>query len=295
MDWSAIQRYGPKQYDWATYDVLVRQARLNQLHVLAIITYTPAWARHVMSSSDKCEPDVKKFSLFAAKVVSRYSRMGVHHWEVWNEPNLGRFWQPFPDPRYYAKLLKLTYCRIKRVDHAAVVLVGGMAACVSNESNVSPVEFLQRLYANGAKGSFDAVGVHPYTYPLLPFSAGSSNPWMQLSELHRLMAKKGDGHKRLWITEYGAPTNGPGQASTTGAPDDGQVCDHVSEELQATMLRRAASLCEADAWIGPFFWYTFQDTGVSSTDKENFFGLVRYDGSKKPAYAIFQSIVDESE
>lgn len=35
--------------------------------------------------------------------------MGVHAYEVWNEPNIVNFWAPGPDPARYTQLLKLAY------------------------------------------------------------------------------------------------------------------------------------------------------------------------------------------
>ena len=31
-----------------------------------------------------------------------------------------------------------------------------------------PSRFLTDMYADGVKGSFDALGYHPYSYPVLP-------------------------------------------------------------------------------------------------------------------------------
>ena len=42
-------------------------------------------------------------------------------------------------------------------------------------------------------------------------------------------------------------------------------------------------------WLGPILWYSYQDAGTTPDTHENFFGLVRFDGSKKPAYSVFAS------
>ena len=43
--------------------------------------------------------------------------------------------------------------------------------------------------------------------------------------------------------------------------------------------------------VGPLFFYSYQDDGVTSDTVENFFGLLRYDGSAKPAYNAVKSLI----
>ena len=47
----------------------------------------------------------------------------------------------------------------------------------------------------------------------------------------------------------------------------------------------------ANAWTGPLFWYTYQDDPIEDpANPENWFGLVRSDGSHKSAYAAYAAI-----
>ena len=54
-------------------------------------------------------------------------------------------------------------------------------------------------------------------------------------------------------------------------------------------MTSAYTLWKSYAWAGPLFTYTFRDNGTSTSTRENFFGLVRYDLSHKPAYASYQA------
>jgi exo-beta-1,3-glucanase (GH17 family) len=96
---------------------------------------------------------------------------------------------------------------------------------------------------------------------------------------HALMAAHGDGKKQIWITEFGAPTNGPDSAN------------YVSESDQAQIATDSVNLFKSYSWAGPMFWYNYTDTGTSTSTNENFFGLVRSDGSQKPAYAAFEQAI----
>jgi polysaccharide biosynthesis protein PslG len=80
------------------------------------------------------------------------------------------------------------------------------------------------------------------------------------------------------MTEYGAPTNGPPGAR------------FVSETDQAIMLTKSYTMSASYPWAGPFFWYSLHDGENSKTTVENFFGIIRYNGSHKPAYSALQHV-----
>jgi hypothetical protein len=92
------------------------------------------------------------------------------------------------------------------------------------------------------------------------------------------MTDNGDAGKKIWATEFGAPTNGPSGS-------------HVSESTQASMLTRAFSLWTGYAWSGPLFSYQGRDRGTDRSTREDFFGLVRADWSAKPAFDAYRNAV----
>ena len=139
---------------------------------------------------------------------------------------------------------------------------------------MSPPDFVNAIYAAGAKGSFDALAHHPYSWPSLPGSSDPASAWGQLFTIRNLMVKYGDAGKQVWLTEYGAPTGGPG---------------HVSEATSSAMLTGAVRLAGNLPWAGPLFWYTYQDPGTNQGTVEDFFGLIRHNGTHKPAYAAFKA------
>jgi hypothetical protein len=286
IDWSQIQPPGPHTYHWQRFDQVVRAARAANLQVLGIITYTPAWARAGGYATNKCAPNATEFGLFAGDVARHYRSMGVRYWEIWNEPNFQYFWESVPSPREYTQVLRAAYKAIKHAEGDSVVIAGALANCPSGGSSICPAEFLRDMYADGARGYFDAISVHPYTYPLLPTDSSSENPWKRLLSLRRLMVEKGDAGKRIWITEYGTPTDGPGTARVANSPP-AATDDHVSESVQAQMVVGAIVTWRSYRWAGPFFWYSLIDSapyGALPLDAQNYFGLLRSDGAKKSAF-----------
>jgi hypothetical protein len=238
----------PGQFTWSTVDGVVDAASAAGLQVLAILDYTPSWARPAScQSSSKCAPaDPSAFGAFAGAAARHLGALGVVDYEIWNEENSYLFFQPLPDPTSYAALLEAAWSAIQTALPAATVLVGGMSPAVTTAQGtwISPEDFLTDLYAAGAQGSFNGVAVHPYSYPAMPMdpSTASWNTFYRLPLIHQIMVDHGDGDLPVWLTEYGAPTN----PNVSGA---------VSEQQQAAMLTAAFQQAEQWPWVGPVFWY----------------------------------------
>jgi hypothetical protein len=292
IEWSNIENGGPGQYQWGDYDRVVAAVQMHGLQSLAIIDYSPPWARRSdCADSSMCAPsDPSTFAHFAGIVANRYRAYGVHYFEIWNEPNNVQFYRPAADPYGYSAMLRLAYASIKQANPSAFVITAGTAPADTGGGSMSPPDFVRGIYAAGARGSFDALAHHPYTWPYSPLWSNPDGAWGQLITLHNIMSNAGDGLKKIWITEYGAPTGGPGEIAASGFLTAEGHADHVTEALQARILNDAISTEMSLPWVGPFFWYSYQDAGTTSNTVENFFGLLRADGSPKPAYTVFQTL-----
>ena len=199
--------------------------------------------------------------------------MGVRYFEIWNEPNLADFWEPKPDPAAYTADLKAAYTAIKKVDPSAVVLSGGLAPAENDGKNYDPRTFLEDMYVDGAKESFDELGYHPYSYPDSPDTVASWSGWSMMAatrpSIRSIMTANGDSSKKVWITEYGAPTSGP---------------NSVGETAQSLDLVQAISQAQRLDWIGSLYIYTWNDIATLPAD-QNGFGLLTDDNAQKPAYS----------
>jgi len=283
IEWGDVQYSSPDHSTWTSYDTLVNAIAAHHLKGLGILLFTPQWARTASCGGGaKCPPaNPAQFATFAAEVAARYKGK-VQAWEVWNEPNNYDFWATKTDCNAYTTLLKATYPAIKKVDPNAIVVSGGLAPENTDNNNISQMDFLSCIYNDGGKNYFDAMGDHSYTFPVLP-SSNSTNMWAQMSEtspsLRSIMVANGDANKKIWITEFGAPTNGPNPHW------------FVTEAGQAAMVTDAMNLYKTYNWAGPIFWYTLKDGGTSTSTQENFFGLIRADNALKPAYTTLQSVI----
>jgi len=275
IQWYVVQPFNADTYDWSVYDQAIDAIHQQGFSTLAILDYAPEWAAAPGCRSNinrKCAPvNLPAFATFAAAAAARYSSRGVTSWEIWNESNTPKFWYPKVDATIYANLLRLTYPAIKRVDPAATIITGGLTS-TSAPGSISPPDYIAALYAAGGQPYFDALGVHPYSYPALPSSSSRMTGWTQMLRIRDIAVAHGDATKKIWITEVGATTGGP---------------HPVRESLQAQIAEEAVRLRNSYNWSGPLFWYDYQDLGTGGSGGENFMGLVRANGSQKPAYASF--------
>lgn len=268
--WYNTQFNGPDSYNWTPLDTTVSAIRSAGLTADLIIDQCPPWAAASGASGNFAQPaSPAAFGKYAAAVAQRYYGNGANLFEIWNEPNLQQFWSPTPDPAAYTADLKAAYTAIKAVTPSAVVITGGLAPAADSSDSYDMVTFVQDMYADGAQGYFDGLGDHPYTYPFTPENVTLGSAWSEMDQtspsLRSLMAAHGDSAKKIWITEYGAPTSG--------------TTHNVSADEEGNEIADAISQAKQLGWIGSVYIYTWADTSTWG------FGLLTGDGAQKPAYA----------
>lgn len=227
------------------------------------------------------DENVAAYGKWAGEVATRFKGR-VQCYELWNEQNHSGFW-PNPNPEWYTKALKVAYTAIKAVDPGAIVISGGLSPSPDSGNGwIKAEDFVKRMYAAGGKGYFDALGFHPYSWPLSPEDGKPWNGWWIMENTIRAaMVANGDGDKQIWMTEFGFPTAGGGNA--------------VSEAAQAGYfdvgMKRAASY----DWAGPMLIYSWKDRGGNNGDTEAWFGIRRPDGSAKPILNTIKSWASKSQ
>lgn len=267
----------------AEYRKAIDMARAAGQRVIVVVDNAPAWASG--SEGGNVARDPADYAEFMQFLVSRF-RGKVDAWEVWNEPNLQRFWSSGPNPGDYARLLRAAYPAIKAGDPNAKVVFGGVSG--------NDYSFLEGAYAAGAKGNFDVMATHPYTY------CGSSGPadvrhgfdgrisrdsFLGYREVRATMAARGDA-KPIWFTEFGWNTS-----STSCDPGAGIWQGGVTEAKQADHLYHAFKMIEADPYVQVALWYNFRGNYWENDgdSPEARYGLLRTDFSPKPAYGAFKA------
>jgi hypothetical protein len=272
--WRDVQPSGPGSYNWSEADSIVAAANAHHISIIWQVIGAPTWAVSGAQPGATYDypTDPSTFATFVAAAAQRYDPLGVTAYELGNSENQNDSTN-VPNAAFYTSLLCASDTAIKAVAPDATVLVGGLGGTTEKNGDISGAHFVQLLYANGAKGCFDAISFHPYTYPLLAPDDGTGG-WSAMLSVRQTMVANGDADLKIWATEYGAPTNGPNS-------------NHVTEAVQAQMLDTGYRLFASYPWAGPMCWFRYDDKGTDPSDQSNFFGLLRFDGSRKPSYSTF--------
>jgi beta-xylosidase len=185
---------------------------------------------------------------------------------IWNEPNNKSHWDPEIDPEWvlFAEMAKAAGQAIKAANPRLPRVLGG----------ISPIDpaFIARMAGYGVLDHVDIVAVHgfPLDWNLWPI-----NEWpKRIDEIRRVTALP------VWVSEVGVSSFG-------------------AEEVQAWGLARSADLLIGRA--PRIHWYSLYDLpqtwGATTRHKEAegssyyrhfYMGLLREDGSPKPAYDVFR-------
>ncbi len=200
--WSSVQPTQGGGLQWgnvASLEAQLLEARKANLQTILVVRSTPSWAQLVPGFA--CGPMKSQyfddFGSFMAQAVARYSGPPyyVHHFEIWNEPDvdpniIGSPTEPYgcwgdnSDPyyggRYYGQMLKVVYPMIKAVAPNVQVLNGGVL--MHCDPRIDPVgckpsKFLEGILVAGAKNSFDIVGFHGYDYYNPTFDTFGNPGW----------------------------------------------------------------------------------------------------------------------
>lgn len=265
--WSRIQPAAGGPYDWAPYDRMVRAFNKAGIHVQAILTYIPEKRFRSYAEIDAAWQD------FAAAAVARYAPMGVHHWEIFNEPNLpGYGWLTKRDDArthlgFYSLLLARANEAVRENDPRGVVILGGLAS--DQHRGLPAEETMDILYSYGIKDCFDVFAYHPYGYQnRLPEAR---------ARVDRILKAHGDTGKPVWFNEYGWTEQ--------------RAMDMAKNDTAATnpMMAIFSQRHSADA----LFWFAAKD--YSSRLGTPAFGLADFNLRKRPSFETFRRLVDETK
>jgi hypothetical protein len=281
-------RIEPAEGQWRFESVTaqVAMARARGVKILAMLAYGVDWAMPDGTTSGIAPG---RFGTFAGRVASEFCA-DIGEYEIWNEPNLSRFWTPGPDPGAYGGFLKAAYAAIKATCPGARVLSGGLSSW-DDFDPFSRWGFLSALNDSHPDicAHFDVLAIHPYTFNQKPspehdWRSGDvsfeSQPVMTALTRKRLH-EMGCPEKPVWFTEAGWPSY------------------ELDEDAQGRYLARSALLALRDGIEG-YFWYTFWDGEPITTGErphENYFGLFGWPGSaqprrEKPAWLALKGLAD---
>ncbi|MEJ3403891.1 endo-1,4-beta-xylanase [Rathayibacter sp. YIM 133350] len=266
FEWNRIEPRDDN-FDWWKFDQAVNLAYARNVEFIGKLVYSAAWASSAPAGTPtnqiKYYPprNLADYVDYVTAVVSRYKDR-VKVWEVWNEPNFDDYWKPAPDAAAYAKMLKVTYAAIKKVDPTSTVLAPATAGY--------DAAFMNTLSANGADNSYDGLSIHAYVRGTP--EANIFSTWVSAAKAYLALHHPGGS---LWMTEL----------SWSSCTD----CEGSnSEQEQAIYLARAYAIAAA-AGFKAITWWSLLEFGTSPSRLDNY-GLVTADGRQKPGYLALKNL-----
>jgi hypothetical protein len=289
--WNLFQPSGPNDFNpEAISPVALESARSAGRQVVGLIQGTPNWASasgstaSVPTGLDLPYNDPNNtFASFVTRLVSHYSAQGIHHWVIWNEPDIrpGEGHVEFEgEVEDYYRLLKSGYLAARAADPGAHIQMAGLTWWYDTEHGRQP--YLQRLLPviaadpEAAQNNwyFDGISIHAYFM--------TSSIWYLANSYRHVLGEFGLAGKQIWLSEYNAsPRRDP--AASIGAPFQ------LSLEQQADFIVQASALALVGG-IDRLAVYKLYDNDFVPGRSEPW-GLVRADGSLRPAFTTYQQVI----
>jgi hypothetical protein len=271
------------QYNWFPYDDFARELAARGLRPLYILNRpNPLYGasadvvvqgkRQRGAQAPSGEAAVEAFSRWAAAAAERFRAFNPI-WELWNEPDETGSWPPIPRPSGYVELARAACGAIKRGVPDAFI-VGPAAAQMPTVWRPSK-PLVGAVLADGyLMDCLDALSLHTHRFRQAPETV--SRDYAVLRTKYLTNSGGQHGRKPILDTEWG-------DSVSTGG---------ISEDKQALWLPRMylTNLIEG---ISLTNWYCLMDVGLNDGELEHRFGLVRFDGSTRPAYRAYQTLARE--
>lgn len=293
IGWRDAQPGGPDTFQFQHIERLVDHARANNVRVLASVAKAPAWATG--DESGGMPADTSHYHAFMKELAARFAGR-IDAYEIWNEQNLAVETGGHVDIGRYVELLKAGYAGVKESDPEAIVLFGGLSPTGVNDPGIAidDVSYLQQIYAynNGEiRQYYDVLGVHPGSNNNPPDTMWPHNPgpgewttdesfyFRRVAQLRDVMVANGEGHKQVWLTEFGW------SSSPVPAPGQEYAADN-SELDQAQYIVRAYEIARTEwPWMGiMFLWNLNFSTLVEPGDEMVHWSVLNPDWSPRPAF-----------
>jgi len=292
FDWSHFQPSGPDDFNAdAVPPAYLDAAQAANREIVGLIKSTPAWASDsgsigaVPNGLDLPfdDPD-NLWGAFVIKLTTYYSQRGIHSWIILNEPDVrpddGGNVEFQGEVEDYFHMLKVSYLAAKSVDSLAHIQIAGMQWWTDKAKKREPYlsRLLRLVYADSRAAAndyyFDGISIHLYF--------GTLTVWPVITENYRILQQFGLQRKEMWLDEFNAsPRRDP------LSPSDAQF--QVTLEQQADYIIQASSLALA-AGVDRLAVYRLFDNNVHLGQGEPW-GLVRADGSLRPAFYAYQQII----
>jgi hypothetical protein len=295
LRWAELQPNGPD--DWNPFffpDPVLDRELADGREVIGLLINTATWAvsEQIAANGFATPPEGlylpyddpgNLWANFVRLMVTRYKGR-IRHWIIWNEPDLAHFDDPglvwAGSVEDYYQLLKVAYLTAKEIDPNCQIHVTGTSYWWDHKYGRE--QWIKRFFdvvaadpgAPAHDYYFDAVTTHIY------FKVNTV--WDIVQFIKTAMNAHGIS-KPIWLAETNAPP------SNDPAAVPAEVSFKITQEEQAAFIIQASALALAAGAERIEVYKMVDKSSDADTDPEPF-GLVRQDGSFRPAFYAFQVV-----
>lgn len=287
-------------FDFRYYDHYMLAVGRRHMRVVPQLVGAPRWAA---PSFWAVPADPRAFAGFVAQLMRRYGvggsfwsahprlkRSAVTAVELLNEPyfvngNAGHY-----DPARYARLVRATAITTRRLRHHVRLLLEADMATHQYKSGFRWwVDSLYRAMPSLSR-YFDGVAMHDYgadVTHLTPIRYGQPYPnfgrMRRIEDVRAQFVRHHAADKAFWIMETGFTTCHV------------HNIDCVSKAAQAADLRTLLGYIRGRyrRWVQAVFVYRYQDSNRGRGVFDSY-GLMRWNGTPKPAMSVFKALARTS-
>jgi polysaccharide biosynthesis protein PslG len=297
LTWGLVQ---PNQgsFKWGSPDRFIGRLAARGIRVVPALWGNPDWVYGSPARPPLDGPQgVQAWRTFLSALVARYGPGGsywatgyrqqygagatplpIQSWQIWNEPNLSKYFAPSPSPGKYARLVQISHGVIKNRDPKARIVLAGMPGY----GDMTAWAFLKGFYAIARiKNYFEAVALHPYGSSLAQVR-------LEIQNVRNVMTNAADATTPLWLTEF---------AWGSAPPDNFGINRGLTGQAQMLSNSYKMILSHRTAWnVQRLFWYHWRDplNTVATCSFCATAGLLNYNRTQKPAYNAFRGFVSET-
>jgi hypothetical protein len=285
-------------FNWSSADSRIAALARNGITSAPVLWASPAWAT---GSNNPAVPPLKAKALrawkkFVKAAVKRYKKGGefwksnpelpqkpIKTWQIWNEPNLPKYFAKKGNPhkpaphaaKSYGKLVKASDKAVNQADKHGKVILAGISNNAKKEQ-LAPDKFIKTvLKVKKITKHFTAAALHPYAPSVKKYGE-------RISEFRRALNKGGAKKKKIWLSEVGWGSKKNRQGLNKGLHGQAKI---LKQSFKQTLARRKK-------WkIERLYWFEWRDPPKGTPKGCSFCpsaGLLRVNHTKKPAYRKFK-------
>lgn len=286
--WREIQPTG--RDDWNTLHVReewLREATAQGRQVMGLLKNTPPWATDEDASEASLprglylpidDPD-NLWANYVRRVADYYAPLGVHHWVIWNEPDISKGVYGFEfngTVEDYVQMLKIAAVVMKEIDPEAQIHLAGLTWWHDQG-------YMDRLL--DAVVSEPDAAEHDYYFDVLTLHIYfRSETVRQITEAAReKLDARGLTEKRIWINE----TNAAPARDPEWPVDRPQFPIDLDQQAWYIVQAHALGFAAGAESVGV---YKMMDVALPPGAEA--FGILRADQSKRLAFEAYKTTIE---